>query len=302
MSILKRILSLLKRSKPKDVFGLFDNPDASKHDNRVFAIATEAGVLLFSNTPKGKKAQGSYLQSLADSFFNLTKTQETLRIYEMDLPTKRVAELADNCIDKLSKADLRSEDTQLRRSVVSFTPDKFVGPEVLEGAVCKDKFDLRPDFHNFDRLTKEFSLGISPRNYDVASLLYISENGYAGHVVADKFHPFSYQYEFRELAEKLGDSIKARQNAPLSAHDFGYTALQKEAKVMAADILQSEFHLHGGEFSLSGRKAVSTIERNQKQDLEFSTLDGEIDKRQERSQVKHVPSITAKKEKKQLIL
>ncbi|WP_229098418.1 DUF6047 family protein [Bacteroides thetaiotaomicron] len=292
----------MKRSKPKDVFGLFDNPDASKHDNRVFAIATEAGVLLFSNTPKGKKAQGSYLQSLADSFFNLTKIQETLRIYEIDLPTKRVAELADNCIDKLSKADLRSEDTQLRRSVVSFTPDKFVGPEILEGAVCKDKFDIRPDFHNFDRLTKEFSLGISPRNYDVASLLYISENGYAGHVVADKFHPFSYQYEFRELAEKLGDSIKARQNAPLSAHDFGYTALQKEAKVMAADILQSEFHLHGGEFSLNGRKAVSTIERNQKQDLEFSTLDGEIDKRQERSQVKRVPSIMAKKEKKQLIL
>lgn len=292
----------MKRSKPKDVFGLFDNPDASKHDNRVFAIATEAGVLLFSNTPKGKKAQGSYLQSLADSFFNLTKIQETLRIYEIDLPTRRMAELADNCIDKLSKADLRSEDTQLRRSVVSFTPDKFVGPEVLEGAVCKDKFDIRPDFHNFDRLTKEFSLGISPRNYDVASLLYISENGYAGHVVADKFHPFSYQYEFRELAEKLGDSIKARQNAPLSAHDFGYTALQKEAKVMAADILQSEFHLHGGEFSLSGRKAVSTIERNQKQDLEFSTLDGEIDKRQERSQVKRVPSIMAKKEKKQLIL
>lgn len=292
----------MKRSKPKDVFGLFDNPDASKHDNRVFAIATEAGVLLFSNTPKGKKAQGSYLQSLADSFFNLTKIQETLRIYEIDLPTKRVAELADNCIDKLSKADLRSEDTQLRRSVVSFTPDKFVGPEVLEGAVCKDKFDIRPDFHNFDRLTKEFSLGISPRNYDVASLLYISENGYAGHVVADKFHPFNYQYEFRELAEKLGDSIKARQNAPLSAHDFGYTALQKEAKVMAADILQSEFHLHGGEFSLNGRKAASTIERNQKQDLEFSTLDGEIDKRQERSQVKRVPSIMAKKEKKQLIL
>lgn len=240
----------MKRSKPKDVFGLFNNPDASKHDNRVFAIATEAGVLLFSNTPKGKKAQGSYLQSLADSFFNLTKIQETLRIYEIDLPNKRVAELADNCIDKLSKADLRSEETQLRRSVVSFTSDKFVGPEVLEGAVCKDKFDIRPDFHNFDRLTKEFSLGISPRNYDVASLLYISENGYAGHVVADKFHPFSYQYEFRELAEKLGDSIKARQNAPLSAHDFGYTALQKEAKVMAADILQSEFHLHGGELSL----------------------------------------------------
>ena len=32
------------------------------------------------------------------------------------------------------------------------------------------------------------------------------------------------------LAEKLGDSIKARQSAPMSSHDFGYAALQMEAK------------------------------------------------------------------------
>ena len=48
---------------------------------------------------------------------------------------------------------------------------------MLEGAGCTDKYDLRPDYNNFDRLTKDFNLGISPRNYDVASLLYISENG-----------------------------------------------------------------------------------------------------------------------------
>ena len=96
-------------------------------------------------------------------------------------------------------------------------------------------------------------MGISPRNYDVAALLYISENGYAGIVAADKVHPFSYEYEFRELAEKLGDSMKARMNAPLSAHDFGYAALQKEAREMAADLLQSEFHITDGEFRLGAR-------------------------------------------------
>lgn len=302
MSILNKILSDFKRNKTEKSGGLFDLTEVSKSDNRVYAVATEAGVLLFSDTPKGIKARGSYLQNLADGFFNLTKVPETLRIYEIDLPTKRVAELADNCIDKLSKADLRSEDTQLRRSVVSFTPDKFLGMDVLEGAVCKEKFDLRPDFHNFDRLTKEFSLGISPRNYDVASLLYISENGYAGHVVADKFHPFSYQHEFKELADKLGDSIMARQNAPLSAHDFGYAALQKEAKVMATEILQSEFHLRNGEFSLSGRKVVAGSESKQ-QDLDLSISGSEIGAVQEQRQAKHVPSIApAKKEKKQLIL
>ena len=71
------------------------------------------GVILFSDTPKGMKARNSYLQHLADGFFNVTKVPETLRIYEIDLPTKRVAGLADNCIEKLSKADLRSTDAAI---------------------------------------------------------------------------------------------------------------------------------------------------------------------------------------------
>ena len=82
-------------------------------------MVTEEGVILFSDTPKGMKARNSYLQHLADGFFNVTKVPETLRIYEIDLPTKRVAGLADNCIEKLSKADLRSTDAQMRRSVVT---------------------------------------------------------------------------------------------------------------------------------------------------------------------------------------
>lgn len=133
--------------------------DALGTKNRVYAVATEEGVMLFSDTLKGMKARNSYLQHLADGFFNLTKIPETLRIYEIDLPTKRVAELADNCIEKLSKADLRSTDAQLRKSVVRFTPEKFADRSVLEGGVCRAKFDLRPDFHNFDRLTMEVQSG-----------------------------------------------------------------------------------------------------------------------------------------------
>lgn len=287
--------------------------DAPGTENRVYAVATEEGVMLFSDTPKGMKARNSYLQHLADGFFNVTKVPETLRIYEIDLPTKRVAEQADNCIEKLSKADLRSADGQLRRSVVSFTPEKFADRSVLEGGICKEKFDLRPDFHNFDRLTKEFRLGISPRNYDVAALLYISENGYAGLVAADKVHPFSYGYEFRELSEKLNESMRARMNAPLSAHDFGYAALQKEAKEIAADLLQSEFHITDGKFRLGGR-----INRNGRVETlhpmlhphpeeEKAGKSPETYPKQETSgrqrQAKHVASIAPqKKEKKQLIL
>ena len=213
---------------------------------------------------------------------------------------------------------MRTAGTQLRKSEFSFTEEKMAGKEMLEGAVCTNKYDLRPDYNNFDRLTKDFNLGISPRNYDVASLLYISENGYAGHVAADYFHPFSYEYEFRDLAEKLGDSIKARQSAPMSAHDFGYAALQMEAKVMARDILQSEFHITDGEFKLSGNiNRVEKTERmqtasyqhskEQKTGKSFDTDPiGETPVQKWNNvqrQAKHVASITPdKKEKKQLII
>ena len=223
-------------------------------------MVTEEGVILFSDTPKGMKARNSYLQHLADGFFNVTKVPETLRIYEIDLPTKRVAGLADNCIEKLSKADLRSTDAQLRRSVVNFTSDKFADRSVLDGGVgAGQKFDLRPDFHNFDRLTKEFGLGISPRNYDVASLLYISENRYAGIVAADKVHPFSYEYEFRELAEKLGDSMRGTDERAFVGTRLRLCGLTERGKGDGGGFVTIEFHITDGEFRLGAR--ISRIER-----------------------------------------
>lgn len=165
----------------------WNNERLSGEKQRVYAVATDEGVLFFSDGEKGMKARNSYLQHLANGFFNMTKGAETLKLYEIETPSRQVAELADNCIDKLAKSDLHSAGTQLNKSEFSFTPEKLAGKEMLEGAVCTDKYDLRPDYNNFDRLTKDFNLGISPRNYDVASLLYISENGYAGHVAADYF-------------------------------------------------------------------------------------------------------------------
>lgn len=285
---------------------------------RVYAVATDEGVLFFSDSEKGMKARNSYLQYLADGFFNFSKGTETLKLYEIETPSRQVTELADNYIDKLVKSDLRSAGTQLRKSEFSFTEEKMAGKEMLEGALCTDKYDLRPDYNNFDRLTKDFNLGVSPRNYDVASLLYISENGYAGHVAADYFHPFSYEYEFSGLAEKLGDSIKARQSAPMSSHDFGYAALQTEAKVMARDILQSEFHITDGEFKLGVRmNRVEKTERMQTASYQHSNeqktgklsdtgliREAPAQKRGNgQRQAKHVASITPdKKEKKQLII
>ena len=271
---------------------------ADNENQRMSAVATDEGVLLFSDSVKGMKARSTYLQHLADGFFNFSKKVETLKLYEIEIPMRQMVELADNCIDKLSKADLRRDDIQLRKSVCSFTPEKMSGKEMLVGAVCTGKYDLRPDFNNFDRLTKDFGLGISPRNYDVAALLYISENGYAGLMDADHFHPFSCQYEFKELAEKLGDSMKARREAPLSAHDFGYAALQMEAKTMARDILQSEFHITGGEFRLGG-KANRTSQRAKTPEKCLSQQSKEPEPEKPGHQAaKHVSSIVPQKKEK----
>ena len=279
-------------------------PVSEDNENqRMSAVATDEGVLLFSDSVKGMKARTTYLQHLADGFFNFSKKVETLKLYEIEIPMRQMVELADNCIDKLSKADLRKDDMQLRKSVCSFTPEKMSGKEMLVGAVCTGKYDLRPDFNNFDRLTKDFDLGISPRNYDVAALLYISENGYAGLMEADYFHPFSYQYEFKEVAEKLGDSMKARREAPLSAHDFGYAALQMEAKTMARDILQSEFHITDGEFRLGGKANRTSQRTKTPEKCSFQqSKEPELEK-SGRQAVKHVSSVVPqKKEKKQLII
>ena len=106
-------------------------------------------------------------------------------------------------------------------------------------------------------------------------------------------------------------------NAPLSAHDFGYAALQKEAREMAADLLQSEFHITDGEFRLGAR--ISRTERMETSHPmsrphleEVKTGKSPETYRQEapeqrmsdsQRQVKHAASITPqKKEKKQLIL
>lgn len=301
-------LSLLTGSGRMEQAGASVAADGEK--KRMYAAATDEGVLFFSDSPKGMKARNTYLQYLADGFFHMTKGAETLKLYEIEIPIRPMAELADNCIDKLSKADLRGDHAQLKRSVCSFTPDKMAGQEMLVGAVCTGKYDLRPDYNNFDRLTRDFNLGISPRNYDVASLLYISENGYAGHVAADYFHPFSYEYEFRDLAEKLGDCIKARREAPLSAHDFGYAALQTDAKAMAHDILQAEFHITDGQFRLGGRinritEKAETPELTRHSFPKENLPDGEAEKeeRKGRRTAKHVPPVTPpKKEKKQLII
>lgn len=218
--------------------------------NKYTAVATDRGVMLFSQTTMGEKALHSYMQECARNFFDPARGTETLKLYEVTNPTAEVADMADNYIDKVSRRDQRSDDAGLHFSRCEATSDKMLDRSVLEGAVCTEKYDMRPDFHNLDRFTGENTLVVDQKNYDVAALLYIAENGYGNHLAADYFHPFGFEKEFQALADKLDDTMRAKGENPQSSHDFGYAALQKQAKEMARDILHTDFHIREGEFSL----------------------------------------------------
>lgn len=218
--------------------------------NKYTAVATDRGVMLFSQTKMGEKALHTYLQECADHFFNPTRSTETLKTYEVVNPAADVAAQADNYIDRASRRDERSDIPELRYSRYGETPEKLLPAEVIAGAVCHEKYDMRPDFHNFDRFTQENTLKTDRENYEIASLLYIAENGYANHLAADYFHPFGHMADFKALADKINDTQQAKSENPDSVHDFGYAALQKEAKTLAGDILESQYHIRDGEFAL----------------------------------------------------
>ncbi|MBD9134830.1 MAG: hypothetical protein EGP73_11375 [Alistipes indistinctus] len=219
-------------------------------ENRYTAVATDQGVMLFSQTRMGEKALHTYLQECAGNFFNPTRSTETLKIYEVVNPTADVAAKADNYIERVSRRDERSDSPGLFYSKHGTTPEKMLSPEILAGAVCTEKYDMRPDFHNFDRFTGDNTLRTDRESYEIATLLYISENGFANHLAADYFHPFSHMDDFKPLADKINDTMQAKGENQKSDHDFGYAALQKEAKSLAGDILESQYHIRDGEFAL----------------------------------------------------
>ncbi len=79
-------------------------------------------------------------------------------------------------------------------------------------------------------------------------LLYIAENGYAASVADDGLHRFGHREFFSEMASKLRDCDRSRMESRQSTHDFGYGALQLQAREIAAGILRTEYNIQNGRF------------------------------------------------------
>ena len=97
------------------------------------AVTSSQGTYLFSDTPKGRRAMYCYMQYMTDRFFGMRTDADTLKIYELKHLPPRIAAMADKCIDKFVKSDLKSEYPGLERS--PHDPIEESGPGVC-GALC----------------------------------------------------------------------------------------------------------------------------------------------------------------------
>lgn len=212
------------------------------------AVTSSQGTYLFSDTPKGRRAMYCYMQYMTDRFFGMRTDADTLKIYELKHLPPRIAAMADKCIDKFVKSDLKSEYPGLERSRYSFTEEKWIPTSVLSEGICSAAYSISPRYEDFERFVAGNRTQISSGNHDLATLLYIAENGYAASVADDGLHRFGHREFFSEVASKLRDCDRARMGNRQSTHDFGYGALQQQAREIAAGILRTEYNIQNGRF------------------------------------------------------
>ena len=109
-------------------------------------------------------------------------------------------------------------------------------------------FHIAARYEDFERFVAGNRTQVSSGNHDLATLLYIAENGYAASVADDGLHRFRHREFFSEVASKLRDCDRARMGNRQSTHDFGYGALQQQAREIAAGILRTEYNIQNGRF------------------------------------------------------
>ena len=121
---------------------------------------------------------------MTDRFFGMRTDADTLKIYELKHLPPRIAAMADKCIDKFVKSDLKSEYPGLERSRYSFTEAKWIPTSVLSEGVCSAAYSISPCYEDFERFVAGNRTQVSSGNHDLATLLYIAENGYAASLKA----------------------------------------------------------------------------------------------------------------------
>lgn len=193
----------------------------------VTVAETNLGMVVFSDSLVGGKAQRDYLQHMADSFFSRENDGlEFMQLYRFETTSGPLIAQADTCC-RVDEAGQIGYD---------FTPAVNGQIALLNCRTPMVGYDMRPTCRNLDTLLCSTGVGISARNSDILLLDSIVHDGYSGIYSGN----FSYIKEFKPIEtalQKLRHESKGNPNYPFKEK---YDEIQHLARQVASRILQQD--------------------------------------------------------------
>lgn len=191
----------------------------------VTCAETNLGIVVFSDSLRGSKAQRDYLQHMADSFFSKeNEGLEFLQLYRFETTSGPLIAQADTCC----------QVDELGRTKYNFTPEVNAQISLLNCRTPIIGYDMRPTCRNLDTFLCSAGVEISARNSNILLLDSIVRDGYSG-IHSENF---SYQKEFQSIEMALP---KLRHESLVyPTHKEKFNEIQYQARQIASRILQQD--------------------------------------------------------------
>lgn len=201
---------------------------------------TDRGILVFSDSLRGHKAQRDYMQHMADSFFSSEhEGLSFLQLFRFESASRPLIELSDACCRIDAQGVCRYD----------FTPTLNAQAAQLHGREPMIGFDMRPAGYNLDTFLSHTGLRLSERNNDILTLQDIAQEGYR-RAAGDTF---SFRGEFRSIDRALEKLSHRSRILPAETFRDRYAQIQEDAKALARHILREVIRI---------RREPSVAERN----------------------------------------
>ncbi len=190
---------------------------------------TNMGMLVFSDSLLGKKAQKDYLQYVADSFFQpAAEGLEFLQLYRFETSSGQLIGLADTCCHVDEHGQIQYDFTPSMNSQLSLLNDRtpMIG------------FDMRPTCQNLDTFLGHTGTSLSAHNDKIMMLESIARDGYN----RSDGENFPYRKEFRDIEESIRKMQRESRNNSSYPFKEKYDQIQEQARQLARNILQRDLH------------------------------------------------------------
>ena len=168
--------------------------------NTYTGIETDRGVLLFDNTPEGRKLQKRYKDFLADKFFDprLDITFfRTIDVIPDEVQRARINPVID--LDRLYSSEPEPFGV--------LSADCYTDMTEIGIHTERERYDMsatRENFVRFARMDKGSDIFLSEHTYNIACLLHLASPECTDPMIRDKFpNFFSYRDWFDNLAERF---------------------------------------------------------------------------------------------------